>query len=82
MKITKLPPDPVSTREAAQALGMSMCHVRSLARKKILHAVAWGPTLAFSLAEVKAYGKEKEGGRKKGKIRGARPGGFKPDLVS
>jgi|694.fasta_scaffold122055_10 hypothetical protein len=82
MKVTKLPPDPVSTRDAAQVLGMSMSHIRTLARKKILKATAWGPTLAFSLADVRAYGKEKADGRKKGKVRGAHPGGFKPDLVS
>lgn len=82
MKITKLPSDPISTREAAKTLGMSMGHIRALARKKILHAVAWGPTLAFSAAEVRAYGREKADGRKRGKIRGALPGGFKPDLVS
>jgi len=77
-----LPKDAISTRDAAKVLGMSMSHVRTLARKKLLKAVAWGPTLAFSLADVKAYGKAKADGRKKGKIRGAHPGGFKPDLVS
>jgi excisionase family DNA binding protein len=77
-----LPKDAISTREAAQVLGVTMSHVRTLARKKILKGTAWGPTLAFSLADVKAYGKEKSAGRKKGTIRGAHPGGFKPDLVS
>lgn len=77
-----LPKDAISTREAAQVLDVTMSHVRTLARKKILKATPWGPTLAFSLAEVKAYGKEREIGRKKGTVRGAHPGGFKPDLVS
>lgn len=80
--MTTLPKDAISTREAAKVLGMSMSHVRTLARKKLLKATAWGPTLAFSLADVKAYGKEKADGRKKGKVRGAHPGGFRPDLVS
>lgn len=81
MKAASLPADPISTRDAAKVLGMSMSHVRTLARKKILKATAWGPTLAFSLSEVKAYGKEKAEGRKKGKVRGAHPGGFRPDVV-
>lgn len=80
-KIQSLPTDAISTREAAKVLGMSMCHVRTLARKKILPGVPWGPTLAFSLKEVKAYGKEKAEGRKKGKVRGAHPGGFRPDVI-
>jgi excisionase family DNA binding protein len=81
MKPQKLPLDAISTRDAAKLLGLSMSHVRTLARKKILPAVAWGPTLAFSLAVVKAYGREKTDGRKKGTIRGALPGGFKPDVA-
>lgn len=81
MKLQKLPADAISTRDAAKVLGLTMSHVRTLARKKILKAVPWGPTLAFSAADVKAYGKEKTDGRKKGKIRGALPGGFKPDVV-
>lgn len=73
---------PVSTREAAEILEMSMSHVRTLARKGILEAEKFGPTLMFDETNIRAYGKEKAAGRKKGKIRGARPQGFSPDLTA
>lgn len=81
MKAKTLPSDPISTREAAKILDVSMRHARSLAAREALHAVPWGPTMAFSAAEVKAYAKSKADGRKKGKVRGALPGGFKPDPI-
>lgn len=73
---------PVSTREAAEILDMSMAHVRTLARKGILNGERFGPTLMFEASEVLAYGKEKAAGRKQGKIRGAKPQGFSPDKTA
>jgi excisionase family DNA binding protein len=71
---------PVSTREAAEILGMSMGHVRGLARKGLLDGERFGPTLMFEEAAVREYGREKTAGRKKGRIRGATPQGFSPDV--
>jgi hypothetical protein len=72
----------VSTREAAEILGMSMGHVRTLARKGILEGKRFGPTLVFEEAAIRDYGREKTTGRKKGRIRGARPQGFSPDVAA
>jgi excisionase family DNA binding protein len=73
---------PVSTREAAEILGMSMSHLRTLARKGIIESERFGPTLMFDEAAVREYGREKTAGRKQGKVRGARPQGFSPDLTA
>jgi hypothetical protein len=70
----------IAAREAARILDLSMGHLRSLARKEILRSWKIGPnTVLYSLDEIVAYGKEKAEGRRKGKIRGARPQGFSPD---
>jgi hypothetical protein len=74
--------NPVSTREAAEMLDMSMSHVRTLARKGILAGERFGPTIMFDRASIVAYGREKAAGRKRGSIRGARPQGFSPDLTA
>jgi excisionase family DNA binding protein len=73
---------PLTTREAAELLGMSMSHVRNLARKGILDGQRFGPTIMFERAVILAYGREKASGRKKGAVRGARPQGFSPDLTA
>jgi hypothetical protein len=71
----------IAAREAARMLDCSMGHLRALARKEILKSWKLGPsTVLYSLDEVVAYGKEKAEGRRKGKVRGARPQGFSPDL--
>jgi hypothetical protein len=71
----------IAAREAARMLDCSMGHLRALARKEILKSWKLGPsTVLYSLDEVVAYGKEKAEGRRKGKVRGARPQGFSPDV--
>lgn len=73
----------IVAREAARLLDMSMGHLRSLGRKKVLKTWKLGHSIVlYSLDEVIAYGKEKAVGRRKGKVRGARPQGFSPDLPS
>lgn len=74
--------NPISCREAAEILDMSMAHVRALARRGGLKSEKFGPILQFERADVLAYGKEKAAGRKKGTIRGARPRGFSPDVTA
>jgi len=71
----------IAAREAARMLEISMGHLRALARKEVLRSWKIGPnTVLYSLDEVVAYGQEKADGRRKGKVRGARPQGFSPDL--
>jgi hypothetical protein len=71
----------VAAREAARILDCSMGHLRALARKEVLRSWKIGPsTVLYSLDEIVAYGTEKAKGRKAGKVRGARPQGFSPDL--
>lgn len=73
---------PISTREAAEILKMSMAHIRTLARNGTLDGERFGPTIMFEEAKVRAYGVEKATGRKGGKIRGAKPQGFSPDKTA
>lgn len=74
--------NPISCREAAELVDMSMAHLRTLARNGTIKAERFGPILQFEKADVVAYAREKAAGRKKGKIRGARPQGFSPDLTA
>jgi hypothetical protein len=70
----------IVTREAAKILNCSMRHVRTLGSKEILRPFKMGAaTTLYRLEEVRAYAKEKADGRKKGKVRGAVPGGFRAD---
>lgn len=73
--------NPISCREAAMLVDMSMAHLRTLARTGALKAEKFGPILQFERADVLAYAKEKAAGRKKGTIRGARPRGFSADVT-
>lgn len=73
---------PITCREAAELVDMSMAHLRTLARTGAIKAEKFGPIIQFEKAEVVAYAKEKALGRKKGKIRGAKPRGFSPDVTA
>ena len=73
----------IVTREAAQVLGLTMGSVRALARRGVLDSWTLGPaTRVFAYDDVVEYQKTREAGRKKGTVRGALPGGFKPDAVA
>lgn len=74
--------NPISCREAAELADMSMAHLRTLARTGAIKSEKFGPILQFERGEVLAYAREKAVGRKKGKIRGARPQGFSPDVTA
>lgn len=74
--------NPISCREAAELADMSMAHLRTLARNGTIKSEKFGPILQFDRADVLAYAKEKAAGRKKGKVRGAKPKGFSPDLTA
>lgn len=74
--------NPISCREAAELVDMSMAHLRTLARTGVIKSEKFGPILQFEKAEVVAYAKEKALGRKKGKVRGAKPKGFSPDVTA
>lgn len=74
--------NPISCREAAELVDMSMAHLRTLARNGTIKAEKFGPILQFERADVVAYAKEKALGRKRGKIRGAKPRGFSPDVTA
>lgn len=74
--------NPISCREAAELANMSMAHLRTLARNGTIHSERFGPILQFEKADVLAYCREKAKGRKAGKIRGAKPQGFSPDVTA
>ena len=72
----------VLTREAAKVLGCSMRQVRSLAERGRIKSWSLGPNAsAYDIEELRKYRFEKEAGRKAGKVRGARPQGFKADVM-
>jgi predicted DNA-binding transcriptional regulator AlpA len=84
MKPLVTPPEVrlVLTREAAKILGCSMRQVRTLAAAGTFKSWSLGPkSCAYDIEEIKKYKTEKEAGRKRGKVRGARPQGFKPDVM-
>lgn len=72
----------ISCREAAELADMSMAHLRTLARTGAIRAERFGPILQFEKSDVLAYCREKAKGRKAGKIRGAKPQGFSPDITA
>jgi len=72
----------VLTREAAKVLGCSMRQVRALAERGRIKSWSLGPNAsAYDIEELRKYRLEKEAGRKVGKVRGARPQGFKADVM-
>jgi phage terminase Nu1 subunit (DNA packaging protein) len=72
----------VLTREAAKVLGCSMRQVRALAERGRIKSWSLGPNAsAYDIEELQKYRLEKEAGRKAGKVRGARPQGFKADVM-
>jgi excisionase family DNA binding protein len=72
----------VVTREAAKLLGLTMGSVRALARRGVLDSWTLGPaTRVFTYDDVMEYRKTSDEGRRKGVVRGAKPGGFKPDAT-
>lgn len=80
-KLVVSPEAPVLlTREAARYLGVSMRHLRLLARKKKLKTKKLGPASeAYYVEDLSRYKSEMAALRKAGKARGRKPGGFKPD---
>ena len=72
----------VLTREAAKVLGCSMRQVRALAVAGTIKSWSLGPNAsAYDIEELRKYRLEQEAGRKAGKVRGARPQGFKADVM-
>jgi len=80
-KLVVAPDQPVLlTREAARYLGVSMRHVRLLARTKKLKTKKLGPASeAYFVEDLSRYKSEMAALRKAGKARGRKPQGFKPD---
>ena len=73
----------IVTREAAQVLGLTMGSVRALARRGVIDSWTLGPaTRVFAYDDVVEYQKNRAAGRKSGVVRGALPGGFKPDKAA
>jgi excisionase family DNA binding protein len=80
-KAAPLPANGINTRTAAEIIGCTTRHVRTLASKEVLKSWKLGPaTIVFDRDEVEEYAESHESGRKAGTVRGARPGGFKPDV--
>ena len=72
----------VLTREAAKIIGCSMRQVRSLAERGVIKSWSLGPkSSGYDIEEIKRYKAEKEAGRKAGTVRGARPQGYKRDVM-
>ena len=76
----------ISTAEAAEILGVTQGRVRQLVlpgphgEPPVLWSEHLGSKiLVVDMAEVKRYNQKMERLRAEGKIRGAAPGGFKPD---
>jgi len=79
-KTVPLPANGINTRTAAEVIGCTTRHVRTLAATGVLKSWKLGPaTIVFDGEEVEAYAKQHEAGRKAGNVRGAKPGGFRPD---
>jgi hypothetical protein len=67
----------VMTRQAAEIIGCSMTHMRSLGRKGTVPALYQMDRVTFfSLEDVKKYATSKRSARGKGHIRGVAPQGF------